>query len=274
MPEMPEVETIAAGLRARIAGRVIGRVRVLWPKLLRTTTLADLRSLEGTAVTGIRRRGKILVLECGPRTLLFHLKMTGQFLWVGRETSVETHIRLIFAFADTDEELRFRDVRKFGFLRCLKAEDVDLCDEIQLLGPEPLEISRSAFEARLAGRRGRLKSLLLNQRFLAGIGNIYADEALFAARVHPRTAAGRLRPEERRKLWLAMRAVLRRTVAAGGSSVRDYRGVGGELGDFQTRHRVYGRNGEPCVLCRSSIRRIVLGGRSTFFCPRCQRLPR
>jgi formamidopyrimidine-DNA glycosylase len=271
MPELPEVETIAAGLRSRIAGLVVGRVRATLPKLLRATTSADLDALAGAAVTGVRRRGKILILECGDRALLFHLKMTGQFLWVRPDAPRDAHTHLVIGFAEAPAELRFRDVRKFGFLRCVAAEGVDACAEIRTLGPEPLEISRPAFEARLRGRRGRLKSLLLNQGFVAGIGNIYADEMLHSARLHPRTPAERLGPKERRRLWAAMRAVLRRAVAAGGSSVRDYRGVGGELGDFQSRHRVYGRAGEPCLRCGSPLRRIVLGGRSTFFCSRCQR---
>jgi formamidopyrimidine-DNA glycosylase len=116
-----------------------------------------------------------------------------------------------------------------------------------------------------------LKSLLLDQTFLAGVGNIYADEALFAARIHPLTPAGRLGPRERRRLWVELRRILRRAVAAGGSSIRDYRGVDGTPGDFQTRHRVYGRAGEPCVRCRTAVRRTVVGGRATFYCPACQR---
>ena len=271
MPELPEVETIAAGLRSRVVGLVIRRVDVSLPKLLRATTAADLESLAGAAVTGVRRRGKILIFECGPRNLLFHLKMTGRFLWVGPGAPSDAHTHLVMTFAGVPGELRFRDVRKFGFCRCLAAEAVDACPEVGPLGPEPLEISRKAFEDRLRGRRGRLKSLLLNQEFLAGIGNIYADEMLFAARLHPLAPALRLKPAERRRLWAAMRAVLRRAVAAGGSSIRDYRGLEGEFGDFQTRHRVYGRAGRPCRRCGAAVRRTAVGGRSTFFCPRCQR---
>lgn len=271
MPELPEVETIAAGLRSRVVGLVVGRVEVFLPKLLRATSAEDLAALSGAAVTGVRRRGKILILECGPRTLLFHLKMTGQFLWVGPDVPADGHTRLVMRFVGLREELRFRDVRKFGFLRSLAAEDVASCSEIARLGPEPLEVSRPDFESRLRGRRGRLKSLLLDQRFLAGVGNIYADEMLFAARLDPRLSASRLRPDEAGGLWKAMRSVLRRAVAVGGSSVRDYRGVGGELGDFQTRHRVYGRAGRPCLRCGAPVRCLVLGGRSTFFCPACQR---
>jgi formamidopyrimidine-DNA glycosylase len=270
VPELPEVETIAAGLRARVVGLVIGRVEVLLPKLLRATSAEDLEALAGAAVTGVRRRGKILILECGPWILLFHLKMTGRFLWAGPDVPVDGHTRLVMRFVGVRDELRFRDVRKFGFLRLLPAKEADSCLEIRRLGPEPLEISRPEFESRLRVRRGRVKSLLLDQRFLAGVGNIYADEMLFAAGIDPRLPASRLRPAERRRLWKAMRSVLRRAVAVGGSSVRDYRGVGGEVGEFQTRHRVYGRAGRPCVRCGASVRRRVLGGRSTFSCPRCQ----
>ncbi|MHB8055971.1 MAG: Fpg/Nei family DNA glycosylase, partial [Candidatus Aminicenantales bacterium] len=160
---------------------------------------------------------------------------------------------------------------KFGFLRCLPCGEVEACDEVGRLGPEPLEISLEEFAARLAPRKGRLKSVLLDQRFLAGVGNIYADESLHAAGLHPLTAANRLNAAEKGRLWAALRRILKAAIAAGGSSIRDYRGVGGEIGDFQTRHAVYGRAGTRCRGCGGTIRRIVVGGRATFYCPKCQR---
>jgi formamidopyrimidine-DNA glycosylase len=271
MPELPEVESVAAGLRSRIVGRQISEVECSLAKLLRATAPEELRALRGTRITAVGRRGKILIIETETRTLLFHLKMTGQFLWLRPERPRDKHTHLVLSFSDAPEELRFRDVRKFGFMRCLPSGEVAACGEIARLGPEPLEISRKDFSARLAVRRGRMKSMLLDQRVLAGVGNIYADEALHAAGIHPRTPAACLSGAESSRLWSVLRRILKNAIRAGGSSVRDYRGVGGDLGDFQTRHRVYGRAGELCRRCRGTIRRIVVGGRSTFFCPDCQR---
>ena len=270
MPELPEVETVAAGLRAAITGRRIREARCRLPKLLRETRSEDLKALAGCRISGVRRRGKVLIIEAESRALLFHLKMTGQFLWIRSDEPADKHTHFILAFDDTTEELRFRDVRKFGFLRCLPCGDVEKSDEVGRLGPEPLEIAPAEFAARLASRKGRLKSVLLDQTFLAGVGNIYADESLHAAGLHPLTAACRLNPREAKRLWSSLRRILKAAIAAGGSSIRDYRGVGGEIGDFQTRHRVYGRAGEPCRRCGGTIRRIVVGGRSTFYCPKCQ----
>jgi formamidopyrimidine-DNA glycosylase len=274
MPELPEVETIAAGLRAGIVGLKIRNARCRLPKLLRATRPEDLGALAGTRITGVRRRGKVLIVEAETRALLFHLKMTGQFLWVRPDSPPDKHTHFLLAFDDAAEELRFRDVRKFGFLRCLPCGEVETCDEIGRLGPEPLEISPEKFDDLLAARKGCLKSVLLDQRVLAGVGNIYADEALHAAGLHPLTAANRLNAAEKRRLWSVLRRILKAAIAAGGSSIRDYRGVGGEIGDFQTRHKVYGRAGETCRRCGGAIRRIVVGGRATFYCPKCQRKKR
>ncbi|MBN1938626.1 MAG: bifunctional DNA-formamidopyrimidine glycosylase/DNA-(apurinic or apyrimidinic site) lyase, partial [Candidatus Aminicenantes bacterium] len=222
-------------------------------------------------ITGVRRRGKVLIVEAEERALLFHLKMTGQFLWARPEHPPDAHTHFILSFADAGEELRFRDIRKFGFLRCLPCVDVASCPEVGGLGPEPLEITDAGFAARFRARKGRLKSVLLDQRVLAGVGNIYADESLHAAALHPLTPANRLSPAELERLRTALRRILKAAIAAGGSSVRDYRSVDGGIGDFQTRHNVYGRAGEKCRRCGGTVKRIVVGGRSTFFCPSCQR---
>jgi len=271
MPELPEVETVAAGLRAGAVGLRIKAARCRLPKLLRATRPGELQTLAGARISAVRRRGKILIIEAEDRALLFHLKMTGQFLWARPESPPDKHTHFILTFAVPAAELRFRDVRKFGFLRCLPCAEVETCDEIGRLGPEPLEVTRADFAERLGARKGRLKSVLLDQTVLAGIGNIYADEALHAAGLHPLTPANRLNPAETERLRSALRRILRSAIAAGGSSIRDYRGVGGEIGDFQTRHKVYGRTGESCRRCGGTIRRIVVGSRATFYCPKCQR---
>ncbi|MBM3295869.1 MAG: bifunctional DNA-formamidopyrimidine glycosylase/DNA-(apurinic or apyrimidinic site) lyase [Candidatus Aminicenantes bacterium] len=271
MPELPEVETIAAGLRAGALGLTIKAAVCRLPKLLRETRPEDLAALAGSRVSAVRRRGKVLIMEAEGRALLFHLKMTGRFFWAGPGQTPDKHTHFILAFADAEEALCFRDVRKFGFLRCLPCSEVEAAPEVVALGPEPLEISDTEFAARLAARKGRLKSVLLDQRVLAGVGNIYADEALHAAALHPRTPANRLSAEELGRLRTALRRILKAAIAAGGSSVRDYRSVDGGIGDFQTRHKVYGRKGEACRRCGGTIRRIVVGGRAAFYCPRCQR---
>ncbi len=271
MPELPEVETIAAGLRRRAVGRTIDEVALYLPKLLRGATEAALVPLRGRRILGVGRRGKHLIVFCqGGLSLVFHLKMTGQFGWEDPRTPRDKHTHLVFRFRE-GKDLRFRDVRKFGFVRCLETASLAGSAELSALGPEPLEIGREDFLRRIAGRRGRLKSLLLNQSFLAGIGNIYADEILHRAKLHPLTRAESLRPGEARKLWSAMREILRKAVEAGGSSIRDYKDDEGEEGNFQLAHRVYGCAGRPCRRCGAAVVRIVVGGRASFFCPRCQR---
>lgn len=271
MPELPEVETVAAGLRAGALGLRIKSAVCRLPKLLRETNSGDLKKLSGLSITAVRRRGKVLIIEAEERALLFHLKMTGQFLWSRPDRTPDKHTHFILSFEDEVDELRFRDVRKFGFLRCLSRAEIEASPEVGQLGPEPLEITGAGFAARLGERKGRLKSVLLDQRVLAGIGNIYADEAIHAAGLHPLTPANRLTPAELRRLREELRRILKAAIAAGGSSIRDYRSVEGSLGDFQTRHQVYGRAGDKCRRCGGTIRRIVVGSRSTFFCPKCQR---
>jgi formamidopyrimidine-DNA glycosylase len=214
----------------------------------------------------------MLLVSCGSGLhLLFHLKMTGQFHWESPGTVPDKHTRLRIAFSGPGRELRVRDVRTFGVLRLLRTrrplEDAPLGG----LGPEPLELAEGEFARRLALRKGRLKSLLLNQAFLAGIGNIYADEILHDAGLHPLRSAASLSALEIRRLARSTRRILAAAVAAGGSSIRDYRDADGMHGLFQREHRVYGRKGRPCARCGTAVERRVIGGRSSFFCPRCQR---
>ena len=271
MPELPEIETIAAGLRRRAVGLTIARIELFLPKLLRGDP-AELESFKGKRITDVRRRGKMLLVDCGARHhLLFHLKMTGGFARAPSGKPPDGHTRLRLVFRGPGRDLLFRDVRKFAFLRCLETDTPLESHELGRLGPEPLVCSAGDLAARLAGRKGRLKSLLLDQKFLSGIGNIYADEILFEARLHPLTGASSLRGRDAIVLHSAIRSVLARAVAAGGSSIRDYKTDDGEEGFFQSQHRVYGREGEPCPRCGSGIRRMVVGSRGTHFCPRCQR---
>lgn len=274
MPELPEVETIARSLAPRITGRRIAGIDLLYKPLLRTGGKKGLAVLCGRRVLGVRRRGKMLLVACeGARTLVFHLKMTGQFLFGKEGAPRDRHVRLAVRFEDGADELRFRDVRKFGFLLCLEGEPEAACGELACLGPEPLEVGLAEFRTILGGRTGRIKSLLLDQTKIAGIGNIYADETLFEARIHPETSASSLKPAAVERLYRSMRKILAKAVAAGGSTLTDagYRDADGNAGDFQFSHKVYDRKGEPCLACGAPIAMKRVGGRSSHFCPKCQR---
>jgi formamidopyrimidine-DNA glycosylase len=286
MPELPEVESVARSLRRRVLGLRIAGVEAIPPKgkagrgpatgwgggrEARAARALPLSTLVGRTIDKVGRRGKNLVLECGDAALLFHLKMTGRFLWSRPGRPRGKHVHLVLSFKRPARELHFEDVRKFGLVRCRPLDGLSSCPELGTLGPEPFDIGPEAFAARLKDRRGRTKSVLLDQSFLAGVGNIYADEALFAAGVHPLASAARLSRPRADKLRAELLDVLSRAIAAGGSSVRDYRDADGELGSFQDEHRVYGRAGEPCPRCGDPIRRAVIGGRGSHFCPRCQK---
>ena len=274
MPELPEVETIARSLAPRLAGRAIAAIDLVYRPLLRTGGPKGLEALRGRRVLGVRRRGKMLLIELdGARTLVFHLKMTGQFLFAKEGTQRDKHVRLVIRFADGREELRFRDVRKFGFLLCLEGRPESACEELACLGPEPLEVGLPEFRAILKARRGRIKSVLLDQTRIAGVGNIYADESLFDAGIHPETPASSLRSVRAQRLYGALRKILSAAVEAGGSTLTDasYHDAAGNAGEFQFEHRVYDRTGEPCTVCGTPVRMKRIGGRSSHFCPRCQR---
>lgn len=274
MPELPEVETIARSLTPRIVGRTIAGLELLYRPLLRTGGRKGLEALRGRRVLGVRRRGKMLLVEIeGGRTLVFHLKMTGQFLFAGEGVPRDKHVRLVVRFEDGTNELRFRDVRKFGFLLCLAGRPEAACRELARLGPEPLEVSPGEFASILNARQARIKSVLLDQTRIAGIGNIYADETLFDAQIHPEKPAASLEAEAVDRLYRSMRKILAAAVEAGGSTLTDagYHDADGNAGDFQFSHKVYDRTGEPCLVCGTSIRMKRIGGRSSHFCPKCQR---
>lgn len=271
MPELPEVETIVRSLDPRIRGRTIAATELLFPPLLRRASGAGLAALRGLGILGVRRRGKMILIECeGERTLVFHLKMTGRLDLAKRGDPIDKHTRLVLRFRDGTDELRFHDVRKFGFCILVDGDPAVCCGELAGLGPEPLEIGLEEFVAILAGRKGRIKAVLLDQSAIAGIGNIYADEILFDAGIHPETPASRLSKKKAGRLLHSMRHILELAIAANGSTLRDYRDAGGCPGGFQSQHKVYGREGEPCAACGRLIRRIRVAGRSTHFCPRCQ----
>ena len=263
MPELPEVETVTRSL-APLVGRRIVSAEFRCLRILRGGDPDRMAArLQGRRISGVKRYGKFIVmpLERGGY-LLIHLGMTGRLL-LGGDTGKHTH-----AILTLDRGvLLFDDSRQFG---CIQFSE-EFPARVARLGPEPLEIPLDAFTAALKRHKTRIKALLLNQRFLRGIGNIYADEALFRAGIHPLAVACRLRGERPRKLYEALRAVLTEAIAAGGSSISDYVDAQGRQGFFQFSHRVYQHTGEPCVTCGTAIRRVLVTQRSSHFCPKCQR---
>lgn len=271
MPELPEVETIVNQLRPRLRGRRIVAVWVGWERIVdRPPVEVFCRRLRGQTFAVARRRGKFLLfpLQNGD-TLLVHLRMTGRLLLQPADARPDRHTHAVLTL-DDGQQLHYRDVRKLGRLYLVGDPQGVIGD----LGPEPLaaDFDVSALAARLAGRRARIKSLLLDQRVLAGLGNIYADEALFRAGIHPLRPAGSLTVGEVARLHRAIREVLTQAIEAQGSTFRDYRSAAGQPGRFQERLRVFRRQDKPCPRCGTPLERIRVGGRGTHFCPRCQPL--
>jgi formamidopyrimidine-DNA glycosylase len=275
MPELPEVETVSLGLQKRALGRRILAVEIRHPSVIVGSPEQFTAELEGRTIVSIRRKGKALALELEadngpPRFMLVRLGMTGQFTVTARETPPEPHTHVLLALGDR-EEVRFRDVRRFGRLRCCTREEMEAA--FDRLGPDAQQVSEEHFLSALRARRGAIKSWLMNQQLLAGLGNIYADESLFVAGIHPLAQPGRISARKARRLFRAVRKVLDHAVKLQGTSFRDYVDIEGRPGNYEPRLRVYQRTGKPCRRCGRPIRRIVIGGRSSHFCPRCQPRP-
>ena len=279
MPELPEVETIARELRPLIVGRAIVDGWFDWPRQIKHPAPdAFVAALRGREILAVDRRAKWVIIALGthdgggePATLAIQVKMTGQLDVVERAAPRDKHVHVAFLL-DNDKELRMRDTRKFGRFALYSPAHADAV--LGTLGPEPLgeELTLASFRRLVRGRRARLKTLLMDQAFLAGVGNIYADEALWRARLHPLRSAAGLSLAQERALYHALRDVLSEAIERRGSSVDSYRAPSGS-GDMQHFLNVYGRTGKPCPRCGRPARRMVIGARSTHFCSWCQRLP-
>jgi formamidopyrimidine-DNA glycosylase len=295
MPELPEVETIARGLALRVTGDVIESV---WlgskPEPLKSPASEIVSTLESKRIIHVRRVGKHIVFDLEPASRgrkiargagnagkhakgkaaknsaildanaqwIVHLGMTGRVLVCEPKEEVPKHTHAILQLR-SGRELRFVDPRRFGRL--------SVTHGFQAAGSEPLEVELERFVELFRGRKTPIKSALLNQKLLSGVGNIYADESLFRAAIRPKRRAASLKSEDLRRLYLSVQEVLKEAIALGGSSVSDYVDADGEEGFFQLQHRVYGREGEPCLVCKTPIKRIVIAGRSSHYCPKCQR---
>jgi formamidopyrimidine-DNA glycosylase len=274
MPELPEVETIRLTLEPHVVGRRFERVEINDPRLVRPfEPMAVAAELEGERVTALDRRGKYLVVrfESG-RVLLIHLRMTGSLRHAAAGSLADDPHRRAVVRLDDGSDVAYRDVRRFGTWRLLEPDEVDPYLQ-QRLGREPLERTFTArrLAESLAGRKAPIKAALLDQRTVAGLGNIYVDEALWRAEVHPLRPAGTLDDDEIARLTKGIRQALRAGIARQGASLRDYSTPDGRRGRMQERFRVYGREGEPCPRCGTPIDKIRAGGRGTWYCPNCQR---
>jgi formamidopyrimidine-DNA glycosylase len=285
MPELPEVETVARGLRRAILGR-----RILSVTMGKTDFIDDPAALEqhlpGRQIEAVERYGKFMLLrlsavhgetragaseDAAPASLLVHLGMTGQIAPIpaGQPLEKHTHVCMLL---DDGRELRYTDARRFGRMAYLTK--AMLAEELTGFGADPLEVGKEEFSKRICDRRARIKALLLDQSVLRGVGNIYADESLWRAKVHPARLGAKLSRKEAETLRRVLQDILQKAIVLRGSSISDFLDAEGEPGEYQRHHRAYGREGKYCYRCKTPIRRAIVAGRSSYFCPRCQRAPR
>ncbi|MDP8242829.1 MAG: bifunctional DNA-formamidopyrimidine glycosylase/DNA-(apurinic or apyrimidinic site) lyase [Candidatus Hinthialibacter antarcticus] len=271
MPELPEIETVRLAVERLALGRTIAYYKVMRADYFQQG--AEFASkLKGAKITAVVRRGKFLsiVLDRG-YVLMHHLGMSGRFLHVPTKTPIETHTHLRIGLDDGGSEFRQRDPRRFGFAAIFQPGQLEMFDSWSCLGPDALEIRLNIFQKILHGRTAPIKNVLLNQRRIAGLGNIYVDEGLFRANILPTRRAGDVSETESKLLLRSLKQVLKESIRAGGSTTNDFQQLDGRFGEFQHAHRVYGRQGQPCLNCRKEIHKVVLGGRGTHFCPSCQK---
>lgn len=290
MPELPEVETVARGLQLAVAGRKILSVRLEKTDFIDDPVALE-RFLPGRKIEKVERYGKFMLLRLSdtagsagagngaaavagnqrPPALLVHLGMTGNLGPSAAVAPYQKHTHVIFAL-DDGRELRYTDPRRFGRMAYL--EHAPLGEELQRFGADPLEIGATEFVELIRGRRARIKALLLDQSVLRGVGNIYADESLWRAKIHPARLGANLTTREAAVLRRVLQDVLRKAIASRGSSISDYVDAEGQPGEYQQHHRAYGREGKRCFRCGAPIRRVTVAGRSSYFCRRCQRPPK
>lgn len=276
MPELPEVETVVRDLRPLLVGRRLASLRRASSHSLRSPWLDEWAAhVTGRLVEEASRRGKWILLRLeGGAFLVVHLGMTGQFTVVPASEPVSPHTHFIFPLDAGEAELRYRDVRRFGSLTWLRdAAALQSHFAEAGLGPEPFGLDAALWRSRLSNTSRIIKAVLLDQTVVAGVGNIYADEALFRAKIHPSRRADRLSPPEASRLRKAIAEVLTKAINSRGSTIRDYVGGSGLMGGYQDEFQAYGRTGEPCRRCKAPIECARLAGRSSHFCPRCQPAP-
>lgn len=298
MPELPEVETVVRGLQKTVLGRKILSVWIGKSDFIDNPE--EFTRLSGQMIAHVERFGKFMLLRLAKgdegettasvpggqsvaeakstavvqeyaASLLVHLGMTGQIASIAAEIPLEKHTHVSLAL-DDGRELRYTDARRFGRMAYLTAEL--LAKEVAGAGADPLEVNAAEFSQRIRSRNSRIKALLLDQSVLRGVGNIYADESLWRSKIHPARVGSKLTEKETQTLRRALQEILNRAIVMRGSSISDFLDANGEPGEYQRHHRAYGREGKPCYRCRTPIRRVIVAGRSSYFCPKCQPAPR
>lgn len=298
MPELPEVETVVRGLQKSVLGRKILSVWIGKSDFIDNPQ--EFARLNGQTIAHVERFGKFMLLRLAngdeaettasvavgqsvtdtkstavvrefAASLLVHLGMTGQIAPIAAEIPLEKHTHVSFTL-DDGRELRYTDARRFGRMAYLTAES--LAKEVAGAGADPLEVGAAEFAERVRSRNSRIKALLLDQSVLRGVGNIYADESLWRAKIHPARVGSKLSEKETQTLRRVLQDILNRAITMRGSSISDFLDANGEPGEYQRHHRAYGREGKPCYRCKAPIRRIIVAGRSSYFCPKCQPAPR
>ncbi|MCK9614013.1 MAG: DNA-formamidopyrimidine glycosylase [Candidatus Omnitrophica bacterium] len=266
MPELPEVETIKRELEKAVLGKKITKVSVINPKVIKEPSPKEFqKEIAGATIKNILRKAKLLIIELSNgKFLAIHLKMTGQLIYPGKGSKLT---RVIFSLS-SGKDLDFNDGRLFAELRLV--DDWQKLKFIQSLGPEPFDLSCEHFKKMLASKKTKIKPLLLDQTFISGVGNIYANEALFRAKINPGRPANSLSQKEKELLFNELKETLKEAIAHKGSSVDQYVQLSGEDGGYAKYHKVYDREKKPCLKCKIPIQRISLGGRGTYFCPHCQ----
>lgn len=266
MPELPEVENVIRSLVNRVTGKKVESVVVITPSIIyKRTDFIDL--VKDKTIVSLERRGKYIIIRLNEGNLLIHLRMTGKLLFNG-ELSKHTHLRIDFTNGDY---LIYNDVRKFGRINYLSNSELDIYLKTKV-GLEPGLMEFEEFKVKMEHKRGPLKKILLDQTVIAGIGNIYADEILFASGIHPLTETTKLEDKDYINLYNNIRGILEKAIIAGGSTIRDYVNGDGTAGGFQDAHQVYGRGGKECNSCGCILEKIKVVGRTTVYCPICQRI--
>jgi len=271
MPELPEVETVVRALRKCVIGQTITWVDVNRDDRIYPAKSEFISLLAGETIKAIRRRGKNILIDLtGGKTLWVHLKMTGHFYYLPSSVPIEKHDHIVFHLLENGNNLRFNDYRRFGRLRIFPTPEIMKQKGLAELGPEPLDINRKQFVSLLKNSRRMIKPALLDQTYIAGLGNIYTDEALYRARIHPRRLTDSLSTQKAGELHGYIQDILKKAIRLMGTSVDTFAGVNGRPGRFQKYLMAYGREGEPCDRCGRKIRREKIGSRSAHYCPRCQ----
>ncbi|MFC3927652.1 DNA-formamidopyrimidine glycosylase [Streptococcus caprae] len=273
MPELPEVETVRRGLERLIVGRTIQRVTIRYPRLVVTDREEFTATLTGATIQAMKRRGKYLLFDLGAKTLVSHLRMEGKYLLFPTDQVPDNKHFHAFFDLDNGQTLVYQDVRKFGTMELLETNSLGSYFAKKKLGPEPVkgEFAYAPFERKVRASHKPIKPYLLDQSLVAGLGNIYVDEVLWAAKVHPERVSSSLKPAEIKRLHAETIRILQLGIDKGGSTVRTYRNALGEDGTMQEEHKVYAKTGQPCQRCGREIVKIQVGGRGSHFCPKCQK---